>query len=649
MTRIRRLGALSVALGVAACAAREPAPVAEARLVVAAPIEGDVALDELKWTPPGAARIVRAGREVELAVRPAAAPGGLVLGAPGACPRRWTGTESAAEERVRLVPAFGVRGGDLAQLGYGAPFELRLVPGCDEARAAHVTWRVTSGATIDLTAAEDGHVARGRLPDAEAAGLRAPPWGLAPISPRSRGEITLEASWELEGVPSRRTVRVAAAARASGLPSVAVGQRLWLAGAGWRVQDRPPRAAGGVAAAGSWSALVPDERGRWTLVDASGRALSIVVGRHAETPLDCGRSECHHDVASAATGTRMATTFHDLLGRLRPSEPACALGCHAVGEPGLADGGFAHVLASLGAPPRFETGPAAWDALPRPLRRLGGVGCTACHGPGAIPEPSASWAILRADVCAVCHDAPPRYTHVEGWARSKMATADRDPATREPACRGCHGTAGYLARITGAPERELPPGIATGIACAACHAPHGAHAGELIRDVASPTGGPAITDAASRLCASCHSDPSPGGPRASAATLVHGAAPGATPPHAAVPGGCLGCHGDGDAATTTARGHGHAFAVDRSRCATRCHVGAPPLDDRGALARRARELYRSLGGEALAEGTPPHARRRAGAPSTRALEAVRLVLEDPAAWAHNAPYARALLEGARPR
>ena len=33
--------------------------------------------------------------------------------------------------------------------------------------------------------------------------------------------------------------------------------------------------------------------------------------------------------------------------------------------------------------------------------------------PGALPE--ARWSILRADVCAYCHDAPPRYGHVEGW------------------------------------------------------------------------------------------------------------------------------------------------------------------------------------------------------------------------------------------
>ena len=38
----------------------------------------------------------------------------------------------------------------------------------------------------------------------------------------------------------------------------------------------------------------------------------------------------------------------------------------------------------------------SWDDLPRSLRRAGGVGCLSCHGPGAIPEESSRWAILRA-------------------------------------------------------------------------------------------------------------------------------------------------------------------------------------------------------------------------------------------------------------
>src|SRR5690606_10045669 len=108
-----------------------------------------------------------------------------------------------------------------------------------------------------------------------------------------------------------------------------------------------------------------------------------------------------------------------LSGELGPYPGSCALGCHSAGEPGLLDGGFAHVAEELGH--GVPEASAGWDALPRRLRRVGGVTCTTCHGPGAVPERSARWAILRSDVCATCHDAPPRYSHAASYATSAMA------------------------------------------------------------------------------------------------------------------------------------------------------------------------------------------------------------------------------------
>jgi hypothetical protein len=59
----------------------------------------------------------------------------------------------------------------------------------------------------------------------------------------------------------------------------------------------------------------------------------------------------------------------------------------------------------------------------------------------------------------------------------------------------------------------------------------------------------------------------------------------------------------------------------------------------------------ALGAVARASDKPPHAlgageERAIEAPLDRAAENVRLVLEDPAAWVHNGPYARALLDEA---
>src|SRR5260221_3990422 len=151
----------------------------------------------------------------------------------------------------------------------------------------------------------------------------------------------------------------------------------------------------------------------------------------------------------------------------------CSVGCHATGEPGTHDGGFLDVAAELREPTPFEPSPFEHvhdiGDLPRPLRRLGSVGCLACHGPGALPEADARWSILRTDVCAYCHDAPPRYGHVEGWRASAMARADRGQETgSRSTCVGCHTTWGFLERVGGSREAAArrPPdqGRAIGIA-----------------------------------------------------------------------------------------------------------------------------------------------------------------------------------------
>ena len=220
---------------------------------------------------------------------------------------------------------------------------------------------------------------------------------------------------------------------------------------------------------GGAASLLPDARGSFTLADAGGHTLRLVAGKYDETPLDCGRSDCHAGIASAALSNPMTTILErGLAAPFAGDYPGCALGCHAVGEPGLDDGGFVAVARDLGTT-SHDVARTGFHDLPASLRRLGGVGCLGCHGPGAIPEANGRFAVLRADVCATCHDAPPRYGHVAAWRLSRMARSDADPRTRDAACARCHTTWGFLGRNDWRPPDEVG---AFGIACAACHAVH---------------------------------------------------------------------------------------------------------------------------------------------------------------------------------
>jgi hypothetical protein len=556
-------------------------------------------------------------------------------------------------------------GDDRPQIGFDTAFEIIARSSCG---AGAITWKQVEGARLgDLRL--DGATLRARTVRLS----HSLPWGIAPIAPRTRGEAAFEATWRgAGGEEVKRVVHVAAAARATGVPSVAVGQRLMLGGGGeWRVRERPGGARAETVPGDhdrTYFTLEPDLPGRWVLADSSGAALAFRAGFYDRTPLDCGRSDCHASTTRAAEDSPMTHALErGVEGRLGArSELSCGLGCHAVGEPGLSDGGFVDVARSLGVTLPAPA-PGAWSALPRALRRLGGVGCTACHGPAAIPEPTARWSILRVDVCAFCHDAPPRYTHVAEWSRSRMARSDADPATREPACARCHTTAGFLGRS------PAPASAGTlGVTCAACHAPHSAHGNALIRavdaplsmaelgsdsDLRAPTG-------TSRLCVACHAQ-ADGDHLPSATAGILWLAPG---PHDTIDG-CTGCHGGSGPRTPEELGPAktrsgprtpedlglaktdHTFAPALDRCVG-CHA-KPPVSPGPAIRERAVVLWSVLvGNKSVVEragGTPPHARAAiisADPRLSRAARLVAMVLEDPAAGVHNAPRARAYLDAA---
>jgi hypothetical protein len=218
------------------------------------------------------------------------------------------------------------------------------------------------------------------------------------------------------------------------------------------------------------------------------------------------------------------------------------------------------------------------------------------------------------------------------------------------------GTPGRAELIAGGAGPSQGPGT-DAITCAACHAvhDHGARSPAPAALLRAPPPPALLAGAAasgrSAVCLGCHTpDRDEPRPSATAAALFYGRGgldPASGAPlsgavtHARVAEGCVGCHRSGPAAVE--RGAGHRFATAPSTCAS-CHTQPAPASD---VVERARRLWASWRGPDA--GGPPHAgdaRLDRRTPRGRAAWNVLLVLEDPAAGIHNAPYARTLLAAA---
>ena len=625
-------------------------------------------------------RSLRSGARLMLGIDMPAGPGQVLVHVPGACSLPIAASELAPAStltrtmvrRIELQAPPHPR-----DLGYGAPFVIDAVPGCPDPPGS-VVWRQVSGPTLrDVRSDSNGLRFEARTAEAADVGLNPPAHGIVPVSRHASAVIAIEAGWRpAKGGTSSiqwQRIELSSASRARGLPNVGVNEGVLLAGPGWSTVAAPPEATAPLQPAGAFTRLIPDVAGPWVLRDGEGRAISLRAGRYDETPLDCGRSSCHGVIVDAAQTSPMTAALRSLIGpeTRTPSDVACALACHATGEPGVHDGGFTDVMRG------FDVG-GGWSALPRAARRLGGVTCLACHGPSAIPESSARWAVLRADVCSTCHDAPPTYGHVAAWRSSRMALSDADPRSRaEAACARCHTTSGFLASVGDGPDRRAPPSDTEpiGIACAACHAPHDthrpqgdAHAEHLIRDVPLPESlaGASVAEP-SRICLRCHAPDAPfargsreagRSPSGSAAAIWAGRG-GVDPEtggpieapsvHGAVEKGCVGCHAKGPGGLE--RGAGHGFKADLATC-TGCHPSGAP--DAAPIERQLHDRATSVLTElvALSPSVSTREPHHADAPPLRndrigrATYDALLVLEDPASGAHNAPFARALLDAA---
>jgi hypothetical protein len=629
-------------------------------------------------------RMVRSGTHLIVGVDSQQRSGALRFESPELCPIVVPSSDLIAGTTIDrpLAPRMAFRGpAHPRDIGYGERFSVDVVLNCNGPDGS-VSWRQVSGPPVgDASTSAAGMHFEARMPGVHEAALDAPSWGVVPVSPRTSGDVVFEVEWRPgpggDARPVRRRLHLAAASRARGLSNVALDAGILLAGPMWAVAHAPAGATAVTHASGDMSRLIPDVAGDWVLRDAAGRSIAIRAGRYDETPLDCGRARCHVAIAEAAESSPMTSALSRLFSPANDSghptreTAACAIACHATGEPDAQDGGFWNVAHALGV---FATD-VEWAALPRALRRLGGVTCLACHGPGAIPEPAMRWAILRSGVCATCHDSPPLYGHVAAWRSSRMARADADARTRAVECARCHTTSGFLTGTS--TDRSAPPEMGPlGIACAACHAPHELRGpGEpradphgLLRTVPLPSvfGGLAIPTP-SRICLPCHAPLSPLAgsvperiplPQASAAAVWAGRGgldPETGAPleggsiHGGVERGCLGCHSAGP--RSLERGSGHAFASDPAAC-TSCHPEGVPAGD-GDVRSEALDLFSRLRSKRKdgtpTTGDPPHvmARNLVNDRWGRAIYDVSLVLEDPAAASHNAPYARSLLAKAR--
>ena len=160
----------------------------------------------------------------------------------GGCAVRLSSKEVRAGGTVeRFLSPWLDFGGAPAAVGFGGVLEFTARPGCPEAGAGKIAWTQTSGSPLrDVHAERNGYHFFATMPGlAESLG-GAPPWGIVPISPRTRGEVELRATWSNGGATVTETLRASAAARSHGLPNVALGARVYLGGDGWRLQSAPP-------------------------------------------------------------------------------------------------------------------------------------------------------------------------------------------------------------------------------------------------------------------------------------------------------------------------------------------------------------------------------------------------------------------------
>lgn len=340
------------------------------------------------------------------------------------------------------------------------------------------------------------------------------------LSPAEAGHYRLRVTAEGGGRVVRAEAVVWSAAASAGLLSVPSDSEVFVdtgpdaAGGEWRLESFPPGSRARPAPVptadgrpGVWS-LRLDQPGLYALVETTtGTRLVFEAGPWDSVPRDCDRPECHPAEQAAWSATRHARALHARLEAPSTKGPfgdAC-LACHTVGwDPGGDNGGFDDVARETGTFVH-DAWPGGATALPRDLERVANVWCLACHGPGRLPEHGKRPMVVRAGVCAQCHDRPPEDTRVAEWRESRMASPVADPALAAAPCAGCHTAQGAVARLRGRIVPDVPPGLAEPVTCAVCHVAHTTEP-RLLRatGTAATVSGVLFEAGRARACLGCH-------------------------------------------------------------------------------------------------------------------------------------------------
>lgn len=248
-------------------------------------------------------------------------------------------------------------------------------------------------------------------------------------------------------------------------------------------------------------------------------AQTIVAGNYVGVAA-CSR--CHSGGLAAPMVPSWSKTAHagiftsEITGTAGDtSYSSSCWGCHTVGydlNSTINNGGFDKVMAQLGWTAPTTIQPSNWSNMPAALQNVANIQCENCHGPGSEHANSGGtpWEISVATgtgACSQCHDEPSHHVKTAEWNNSMHAVTTTDPAGNA-GCVGCHTSAGFIGRMTGATNVSTAYGA---IGCQTCHEPHGqttpGNAAHLIRNMGNIklADGTVVANAGEgALCMNCH-------------------------------------------------------------------------------------------------------------------------------------------------
>ncbi|MDI7266868.1 MAG: hypothetical protein QME96_02605 [Myxococcota bacterium] len=421
------------------------------------------------------------------------------------------------------------------QVGYGMPVELRAEMRCPPPGPVAFMWEQIDGEPL---------LGRAESSDSAVLAFRTPPLAvrsrrpdILSISPAQAGRYGFRVTARAEGGwTAEADATVTAASVQPGVVGVGTGTDVHidpgtaLPDGVWRLVSQPPgsqaafRPVPTTDGAAGVVRLRPDLPGPYEVLEVRSRTRMVIEAYAWDVVLrDCHRPDCHPGEQAGWALTAHARALDARLGAPEPHRfGGECLSCHVVGwDPGARNGGFDDVAAALRVDVRAGF-PGGGAALPRDLRRLANVWCGVCHGPARLPAHDKRPMVVRAGVCATCHDMPPRYRHVAEWRTSRMSVHVADEALLDPPCSGCHTAQGAIAKMRGRIVSAVDPSPAEPVTCAVCHVLHSGAPAMLRRIGTTATVSGAVQEAGrGAVCIDCHQ----AGHRADGATEAERFAP----------------------------------------------------------------------------------------------------------------------------